>query len=401
MHYELFRERLCVVVIIVATLLTGLRAPANGEEPAPGEVETEKVVIIDDGSQSNDPEDVLVLNTDGADEASGLRDALRAVDVEGSGALQIEALPAGNILSVRAEPTLSDESQQKYWIGVQLRDVDSALRSHLKLGEREGLLVGEVFADSPGAKAGLKPHDVIVSAGEKKIAEAGDLIRTVEESGGKELGLRVIRGGKEEQVKVTPAERPKEQTTETKTESDDVRRWIGELKLDGAQQLLGLATRNPGDVYRYSIVRPSEAIVLSGRSTTALPEGTSITITREGKNPAKISVKREAGTWDITEEEMSKLPEDVRPLVERMLGRGQAGPARFRRQLAEPPTVQLAPPAAVPRTPAPPLRVERERLVAPPERVRALPPPVLRQADDKIKELEDRLKKLEDELRKK
>jgi hypothetical protein len=223
----------------------------------------------------------------------------------------------------------------------------------------------------------------------------------VEESGGKELGLRVIRGGKEEQVKVTPAERPKEeQTTETKTESDDVRRWIGELKLDGAQQLLGLATRNPGDVYRYSIVRPSEAIVLSGRSTTALPEGTSITITREGKNPAKISVKRDAGTWDITEDDLSKLPEDVRPLVERMLGRAQAGPARFRRQLADPPTVQLAPPAAVPRTPAPPLRVERERLVVPPERVRVLPPPMLRQTDDKIKELEDRLKKLEDELRK-
>jgi PDZ domain-containing protein len=400
MRYELWRERLCVAAIIAATLLAGLRAQVNAEEPAIEEVQTEKIVTGEDGGEINVTEDVLFLNTDGTDESSGLRDVLRAIRPgEGSSTLQIEALPAGNILSVRAEPAGLEESKQKYWIGVQLRDVDSALRSHLKLGEGEGLLVGEVFADSPGAKAGLKAHDVIVSAGDKKIAEPGDLIRTVEESGGKELGLRVIRAGKEEQVKVTPSERPKqEQGKEQKSDSEDVRRWIGELKLDGPRELLGEALRNPRDVYRYSIVRPQQAIVLSQRASSGLPEGTSITITREGKNAAKISVKRDAGTWDVTEDDLSKLPDDVRPLVERMLGRVQGATARLRRQLVEPPTVQLAPPA-VPGTPVPPLRVDR--LPAPPERVRVLPPPVLRQADDKIKELEDRLRKLEDELRKK
>ncbi len=414
MHFELWRERLAGAAMVAGMLLAGLRAQASAEEPGVEAIRT-KIVLTTDGEKQAETveEDVLFLTAGETDEAPGLRDVLRAVDVgEGSATLQIEALPAGNILSVRPEPATSQDSKHKYWIGVQLREVDGALRSHLKLGEGEGLLVAEVFADSPGEKSGLKPHDIVVAAGDKKITEAVNLLAAVEESGGKVLNLRVIRAGKEEPVQVTPTERPKPEATRTRqVESEDVSRWLGELKLDSAAQSLGEALRSPRDAYRYSIVRPSQAIVLSRRAPTELPEGTSITITREGKNAAKISVKRDAGSWEVTEEKLGELPDDVRPLVEGMLGRPQPMPqlARSRRmaaQLAQPPVLPMAPgvapaaPAAraAPVAPSPPATVVLPG--APPERVRFVPP-TIRRADDKIKELEDRLQKLEDELRKK
>ena len=360
MHFELWRERLAGAAMIAGILLAGLRAQASAEQPAVEAIRT-KIVLTDGEKQTETvEEDVLFLTAGEEGESSGPQDVLRAINPQdGNPSLQIEAFPAGNILSVRAEPATSEDAKQKYWIGVQLREVDGALRSHLKLGEGEGLLVAEIFPDSPGEKSGLKSHDIVVAAGEKRITEAANLLAAVEESGGKELYLRVIRAGKEEQVKVTPAERPKPEPTNTRqVENEDVSRWLGELKLDSAAQSLGEALRSPRDAYRYSIVRPSQAIVLSRREPAVLPEGTSITITREGKNPAKISVKRDAGNWEVTEEKLGELPDDVRPLVEGMLGRPQPMPqlARSRRmaaQLAEPPVMA---PGVVPTVPATPPR---------------------------------------------
>src|SRR5688500_2958736 len=109
MRFELWRERLAGAAMVAGMLLAGLRAPANAEEPDVEKVRTETIEATDDGEQTESvDEDVLLLPAGEGDEASGLRDVLRAVDVgERSPALQIEALPAENILSVRAEPATS------------------------------------------------------------------------------------------------------------------------------------------------------------------------------------------------------------------------------------------------------------------------------------------------------
>ena len=51
----------------------------------------------------------------------------------------------------------------------------------------------------------------------------------------------------------------------------------------------------------------------------------SVAITKEGNEPAKITVQRGNDKWEITEKDLDKLPADVRPFVEQMLGRGMAG----------------------------------------------------------------------------
>ena len=49
------------------------------------------------------------------------------------------------------------------YIGVALRDVDPDLQASLGLDAREGALVQDVTAGSPGARAGIKPYDLIVA----------------------------------------------------------------------------------------------------------------------------------------------------------------------------------------------------------------------------------------------
>ncbi|MEI8021052.1 MAG: hypothetical protein WCH39_22795, partial [Schlesneria sp.] len=54
-------------------------------------------------------------------------------------------------------------------------------------------------------------------------------------------------------------------------------------------------------------------------STTDLPENVTVSIVRKGTDPARITVKKDEQSWEVTEKELSKLPEDVRKLVAPMI----------------------------------------------------------------------------------
>ena len=54
-----------------------------------------------------------------------------------------------------------------------------------------------------------------------------------------------------------------------------------------------------------------------------LPANTSVSVTREGDKPAKIVVQRGEQKREVGENEINKLPEDLRGVVEQMVGRGK------------------------------------------------------------------------------
>ena len=68
--------------------------------------------------------------------------------------------------------------------------------------------------------------------------------------------------------------------------------------------------------------RPGMILPPGGPLGPKLPENTSVVVTREGDKPAKIVVKQGEKKWEITEDEINKLPEALRPAVEQMLGLG-------------------------------------------------------------------------------
>jgi hypothetical protein len=69
-------------------------------------------------------------------------------------------------------------------------------------------------------------------------------------------------------------------------------------------------------------------VILGGDPFSGLPNGVSINIQKENDKPTHITVERGNDKWEITgddPEALKKLPEELRPSVERMLHGGMGG----------------------------------------------------------------------------
>jgi serine protease Do len=94
------------------------------------------------------------------------------------------------------------------YMGVTLREVDADLQESMRIGAM-GALVEDVSDNSPAARAGLKPYDVILRLDGRAVSNNDDLISRVSEmppgSGAK---LEVLRDGKRQDLVVRLSERP-------------------------------------------------------------------------------------------------------------------------------------------------------------------------------------------------
>lgn len=94
----------------------------------------------------------------------------------------------------------------KYRIGVSVAPASGVLRAQLKLPKDQGLVITGFVPekDSPAEKAGLKLHDVLLSAEENPLKSVGDLSKAVQDSKGKPVKLDFVREGKRLSISVTP-----------------------------------------------------------------------------------------------------------------------------------------------------------------------------------------------------
>ena len=77
--------------------------------------------------------------------------------------------------------------------------------SNLNIQEEEGILIIEVMPNSPAARAGLKPGDILLSANGESVAESADVQQKVESTViGEELPLQIRRDGQVRTVTVRP-----------------------------------------------------------------------------------------------------------------------------------------------------------------------------------------------------
>ncbi|HUI91336.1 MAG TPA: DegQ family serine endoprotease [Chitinivibrionales bacterium] len=94
------------------------------------------------------------------------------------------------------------------WLGVQIQDINDAMRSALGLGNRKGVLIGDVFKGQPADRAGIKRGDVVLSVDGKAVETSNELKNTVAGiQPGKKIPVVVFRGGKEITVNVVLNER--------------------------------------------------------------------------------------------------------------------------------------------------------------------------------------------------
>jgi serine protease Do len=95
------------------------------------------------------------------------------------------------------------------YMGVYIQDVTPDIAKQFNLNETRGALIGDVSADTPGARAGLKRGDVILDLNGQEISGANQLrLNIAQTPPGTSVKLKVWRDGKTQDMNLTLGELP-------------------------------------------------------------------------------------------------------------------------------------------------------------------------------------------------
>ena len=98
---------------------------------------------------------------------------------------------------------------RRAYLGVGIQPVTQQLANQFHVKPREGVVVTEVYPNTPAAKAGLKSGDVIVEFAGVKVANPVEPQTTVESAAiGKVERLTIMRDGKRQELKLKAEEQP-------------------------------------------------------------------------------------------------------------------------------------------------------------------------------------------------
>ena len=223
--------------------------------------------------------------------------------------------------------------------------VEDALAKQLNLEEGQGVVVADVAPDGPGKKAGVERYDILLAVGDAPLTDVGALSKRVDESDGKEFPLKLLRGGKELALKITPDKRP------------DHPYGLNEFRVRFAPNMLSTGER------LNLTLGPGMFVLPFDRKKSEFPYDFEFTLTKEGNKPAQIEARQGDKSWKVSEDDLTALPENLRGALEGWLeGSPMLTPEQIRLQWiglgAEPP-----PP---PREPPPPPRSGDRRMPAAP-----------------------------------
>jgi len=132
--------------------------------------------------------EVIGINTLGSSDAQGIGFAI-AID---------DARPI-------IEQLLANGKVTRAYLGIQGESVTASLAVEQGLTNTEGVLVAQVVAGSPAARAGVQANDLIVGIGDVAVVSQGDLQQALLGTyhAGDTVDLKVVRGGAERTIAVT------------------------------------------------------------------------------------------------------------------------------------------------------------------------------------------------------
>jgi len=108
------------------------------------------------------------------------------------------------------------------WLGVQIQEVTPAIAASLGLQGEHGALVAVVTPNSPGAKAGLKQGDVVLSFNGNEVSHLRDLPRLVAESPpDSSAKMKVWRNGQTVELQAALGELPNNEQVASATGQQD------------------------------------------------------------------------------------------------------------------------------------------------------------------------------------
>ena len=137
-------------------------------------------------------------------------------------------------------------------LGVRIENLSPDLGSYFGVADGKGVLVLEVFKETPAEKAGLKAGDVITKAGDRKVEDSDDLVSALRDAE-KKVTLTVMRQKASRTIESELREKPamrfrydgpmsyrdgdvrirrvqREMPDDVRRELDDLRRELRDLK---------------------------------------------------------------------------------------------------------------------------------------------------------------------------
>ncbi len=119
------------------------------------------------------------------------------------------AVPSAQLVNV--VPQLKKHGKvERGWLGLSGREVQAASYGELPL---RGATIAMVYPGTPAADAGLKNGDRVLAVGAHQVENFADFRgRIAEVTPGKSVDLKIVRGGKEQSIKVKVGKLPDEDT---------------------------------------------------------------------------------------------------------------------------------------------------------------------------------------------
>jgi serine protease Do len=97
------------------------------------------------------------------------------------------------------------------WLGVAAIDLTPAIAFELNVSSKEGVLIDEVYSNSPASRAGLRKNDVINKINGQIITSFAELEEIIRKCGiGKSIDVDFIRAGNGQVAKVTLEQIPRQ-----------------------------------------------------------------------------------------------------------------------------------------------------------------------------------------------
>ena len=94
------------------------------------------------------------------------------------------------------------------WLGISVQDITEDIAKNMKLKDKDGALISDVFKGDPADKAGLKAGDVIIEINGKKVRDTHQLLMIIASLRvGDKVIMKFIRDGAEKTTQVHVAER--------------------------------------------------------------------------------------------------------------------------------------------------------------------------------------------------
>ena len=224
------------------------------------------------------------------------------------------AIPSDTVRTVVAQLEKSGHVTRGY-LGVQTQGINSAMTAALHLPSSAGALVASVEPDSPAAKAGLQPGDVIQSVNGTKVKDPRELavdVADIKPGSAAEFGL--LRDGDAKSVQVTVASLPADgQQTASADDNGSGSRGIGvalapispdvrdQLNLPSRVHGAVIAEVQPGSPAELAGLQTGDVVVGVANKAVGSPEeaANAIRAARSGGKATALRVMRDGNTMFV------------------------------------------------------------------------------------------------------